>query len=608
MISIAKALDAAREAVSLGQDAKVSEEVDTMKRRINAVSKLMANATLNPLPKQESIDGQSLLQGGDGTVSGGAQARRLSISLPQTSNLMSNFTVGIPSLTSSTLSSLDQGAGNSIGMDFTDDAELGHSPDSDGSRKRCASSIATTTSRINKAIRLASDNGNGMPPLTQPATPPAPRTTASIASGQMLPPTRIPGVLPSGIPVSATLASGPLSAPLPPIVLPLRPVTSPSAPPSRPDSPTVSLASSQPGAWPILTQQSLSSPASVTPGFTSLPPAQSGFPMPLNLAGVTAMPITDAGGPGSAGLGSPAKAASGWPEMLSSLPVSPAGVSMTAAQNAIDVLGTGHPQDIAGPSSVPFGSPPYLSMASGSSIPASALNRSSRSSSLSNSLTTPLSNPLVYGATSQVVVPPPTIVPSQSRRARTRSRPSLPMDLVDATQDDDDLDIAPESGRRGYPLSKEDRRDSPPYDGRDSSPSRARQSGEPNDQLSTNAGHGNEIPQECRADVDRIFFEFLTNVCSNRRSNFFYKIICLYSPSIYKNFYKVDATDGKGESIHQTLMAKKMQRLDESPDFRPFKFRIQAFTNAFLEEVSYKLQIFYPTSLNSHLALASRLP
>ena len=48
----------------------------------------------------------------------------------------------------------------------------------------------------------------------------------------------------------------------------------------------------------------------------------------------------------------------------------------------------------------------------------------------------------------------------------------------------------------------------------------------------------------------------------------------------------VDATDGKGEPIHQTLMAKKMQRLDESPEFRPFKFRIQAFTNAFLEEVS----------------------
>ena len=51
----------------------------------------------------------------------------------------------------------------------------------------------------------------------------------------------------------------------------------------------------------------------------------------------------------------------------------------------------------------------------------------------------------------------------------------------------------------------------------------------------------------------------------------------------------MDATDAKGEPIHQTLMAKKMQRLDESPDFRPFKFRIQAFTNAFLEEVSREI-------------------
>ncbi|THH17536.1 hypothetical protein EW146_g3291 [Bondarzewia mesenterica] len=76
-------------------------------------------------------------------------------------------------------------------------------------------------------------------------------------------------------------------------------------------------------------------------------------------------------------------------------------------------------------------------------------------------------------------------------------------------------------------------------------------------------GHGNEVPQEYRAEVDRIFFEFLNKICSN-----------------------LDASDSKGEPIHQTLMAKKMQRLDESPDFRPFKFRIQAFTNAFLEELA----------------------
>lgn len=74
---------------------------------------------------------------------------------------------------------------------------------------------------------------------------------------------------------------------------------------------------------------------------------------------------------------------------------------------------------------------------------------------------------------------------------------------------------------------------------------------------------GSDVPQEYRADVDRIFFEFLNKICSN-----------------------LLATDAKGESIHQTLMAKKMARLDESPDFRPFKFRIQAFTNAFLEELA----------------------
>lgn len=67
----------------------------------------------------------------------------------------------------------------------------------------------------------------------------------------------------------------------------------------------------------------------------------------------------------------------------------------------------------------------------------------------------------------------------------------------------------------------------------------------------------------------------------------------------------MDATDSKGEPIHQTLMAKKMQRLDESPDFRPFKFRIQAFTHGFLEEVCYILDTtIFPASdllsLSSH--------
>ncbi|KAG7092642.1 hypothetical protein E1B28_008982 [Marasmius oreades] len=76
-------------------------------------------------------------------------------------------------------------------------------------------------------------------------------------------------------------------------------------------------------------------------------------------------------------------------------------------------------------------------------------------------------------------------------------------------------------------------------------------------------GSGSDVPQEYRSEVDRIFFEFLNKICSN-----------------------LEATDAKGDPIHQTLMPKKMQRLDESPDFRPFKFRILAFTTAFLEELA----------------------
>ncbi|KAJ7172276.1 hypothetical protein C8R46DRAFT_1085372 [Mycena filopes] len=74
---------------------------------------------------------------------------------------------------------------------------------------------------------------------------------------------------------------------------------------------------------------------------------------------------------------------------------------------------------------------------------------------------------------------------------------------------------------------------------------------------------GSDIPQEYRTEVDRVFLQYLNRICSN-----------------------LDAADNKGDPIHQQLMPKKMQKLSESPDFRPFKFRIQAFTTAFLEELA----------------------
>ncbi|KAH8826975.1 hypothetical protein DL96DRAFT_1802499 [Flagelloscypha sp. PMI_526] len=87
------------------------------------------------------------------------------------------------------------------------------------------------------------------------------------------------------------------------------------------------------------------------------------------------------------------------------------------------------------------------------------------------------------------------------------------------------------------------------------------------DQAPDNAGQNHpppaDIPAEYEPDVRRIFFDFLADLCSD-----------------------LQATDSKGEAIHQTLMAKKMKRLDESNDYRPFKFRIAAFTSKFLERLA----------------------
>ncbi|WVW79999.1 hypothetical protein I302_101972 [Kwoniella bestiolae CBS 10118] len=77
--------------------------------------------------------------------------------------------------------------------------------------------------------------------------------------------------------------------------------------------------------------------------------------------------------------------------------------------------------------------------------------------------------------------------------------------------------------------------------------------------------NGALISEDIRRQMDQIFEEFLNRVCSD-----------------------LDICDSKGEKLHQVLMPKKMQRLDESTDYRPFKFRIQAFTNAFTEELQHR--------------------
>ncbi|KAF9577479.1 hypothetical protein BGW38_007281, partial [Lunasporangiospora selenospora] len=78
----------------------------------------------------------------------------------------------------------------------------------------------------------------------------------------------------------------------------------------------------------------------------------------------------------------------------------------------------------------------------------------------------------------------------------------------------------------------------------------------------TRAQHHAPLEPEVVKRLDELFFKFLQRICSD-----------------------LAACDSKGDPIHQPLMAKKMQRLEASTDFRPFKFRIQAFTNAFHESL-----------------------
>ncbi|KAJ3037916.1 hypothetical protein HK097_003338 [Rhizophlyctis rosea] len=70
------------------------------------------------------------------------------------------------------------------------------------------------------------------------------------------------------------------------------------------------------------------------------------------------------------------------------------------------------------------------------------------------------------------------------------------------------------------------------------------------------------IDPELCAQLDEVFFAFLAKVCSD-----------------------LEITDEQGEKIHQTLIARKMSKITESPEFHPFKFRIRSFTNAFRSEL-----------------------
>ena len=403
------------------------------------------------------------------------------------------------------------------------------SPDSDGSRKRCASSLDV---RINKAQRLEATDGSGIPPLTQPASPP--RSSLSISALASPPaPASAPGPPPP--PSVALSAAGVVVSP---VALPPMAQSPPSAAPSRPVSPTtgVSLGSiaATPTVWgPILPPQAASAaPVAVAPP-TLVPTAA--YPLSLGLSTLTttsiANPISPVTATGISDATLVPASQVGYPyDMSGALIVAPPPVPpppLTLDMTSFTMPPP--PSEVAGPSGIPFGTPAFARVPS--IAPAAIVtNRPSRSSSISNplqpltpiatappqSLTTPLPNPLVYGADASVPAPAPEYVTSHSAaRPRTMSRPTMPSHRSSSPEDDDDDELDAYS------------KHSPPLKSRNNSPARfsrhrmnggSASGGSPPDLNGhglSGAGHANEIPNEFRPDVDRIFFEFLARTCSN---------------------------------------------------------------------------------------------
>ncbi|KAF9500465.1 hypothetical protein BDN71DRAFT_1132559 [Pleurotus eryngii] len=319
--------------------------------------------------------------------------------------------------------------------------------------------------------------------------------------------------------------------PSPPVLSTVAPTSAPPTPPPIPFPSPFNAGPSTPGQ--------VGFPFNIPP--TTPPPVDYSSAPPTSVAVAVGPPLT-----------SPAFPSTGrapWSETIT-LPRHRHSLSAgsLASNGGEPILATSHPTE---PAPFPTMAQPQ-SVAVAGSIVGAPVGRMSRSGSISGTYTSP------FGF-SYVERPEPTntLWPEIARGAGPTSAPTPLSSWYSKETTETPASTSSNTSARGSPSDDDDDEDDLEHE--EGSPGRR------NHHLSLDRPQnvGSDIPQEYRIEVDRIFFEYLNKICSN-----------------------LDATDSKGEPIHQTLMAKKMQRLDESPDFRPFKFRIQAFTHGFLEELS----------------------
>ncbi|KAI0637021.1 hypothetical protein C8Q77DRAFT_1049727 [Trametes polyzona] len=533
--NIARTANSGSEACRVGQTGDAREIVTLLKRNVMLVAELVAAMQLND--PSSGLPSQS--PSGPGSSTASLDVTSVQAPVP------SSMSIEPQSQPQQQPSPPHQSSLSSLTPNSSADTAV--SDGSELSRKRCASSVAGD--RVVKSMKLESPEDSppalGLPPPT--AVPPT-----------MLPPTNFSYSYPMSS-VQPSLAS---VAELPPIAAPMPSTLSNSRPPSSAGIPAhLSL-----GMLPDPSQQVASSmrpalhqPPAVDPVASMSHPADFASSSSVSSAASTVIPGYP---PGTV-----------WSDGRVAVPRQHHH-SHSLSTGSILTVGSSvsNPIPIPGPSSMPYTTPMYSPTRSTHlqqpplNAASATLGRASRSHSISQLHGNPfayvpdgVSHPTMYESTMQSR-------PSTAGAPGRFSRPSSP----EYDDDDSDDEGGEQQGNHhspsGDPAGAESKSSAEgPVNGtsRGHAGQRRMSRTSPSNEGGGSSGHGNEVPQEYRSEVERIFFEFLNAICSN-----------------------LDATDSKGEPIHQTLMAKKMQRLDESPDFRPFKFRIQAFTNAFLEELA----------------------
>jgi hypothetical protein len=353
------------------------------------------------------------------------------------------------------------GASSFPGLAPPDAMDAQGSPDTSESRKRCASSNAVDGDRVLKALKLEPQ------PVKIPSPPPS---------------SHLPDFKPAA-------SSFPYS---PPVHADSGPV--PSFAPSVPPSSSVSPPSNTNGLNVIDLSHRL---GSIQAGIASsdFPPAS------------------------PAGLAYPSHPPSAWPDRPHVLQHRHT-LSGTSLNGGHDHLGLSGPPSAGLPFTSPgaFGHPPVplsspLAPLLGE-VSRPLINRQTRSMSV----TAPAPSPFAFGL-------PDAGLGGAARAERPRpstssGRPGLAArsrhSSAEAEDSDSDSEPSPAMSQDASNSSSRDRSMSRSRAARGSRPSTGHGLQSRASVENVAGGHGNEVPQEYRAEVDRIFFDFLTRICSDR--------------------------------------------------------------------------------------------